>query len=498
MRSRDKGESGILLALSSLAGPYGIGSLGECAYRFVDFLAECRQHYWQLLPLGPVDEYHSPYRSASCFAGEILYIDLDFLVKDGLLATLELPIRESYCRTDYDAAKKIKLPMLEMAVERFDESEWAYRRFVNKNHWLEDYALFAAIAETYGTLRQFPEELKYRDPSAIEAFRATHREQIRFYKVTQFLFYRQFFALKRYAASSGVQLIGDIPFYVALDSADVWQNPECFRLDRQLLPLRVAGMPPDRFSETGQLWGNPIYDWEYQRKMKYRWWQDRLRHCATLYDAVRIDHFRAFASYYSVQYGAPDARLGSWENGPGYSFWQTAGRALGHTAVIAEDLGGEEAAVTELLKQTGFPNMKVLQFAFGTGWQNAFLPPNFDENCVCYTGTHDNNTVMGWYEKAPLRERVFFDRMAPLKGESAALRMIAMAMRSRARWVIIPLQDWLEADATARMNRPGTRHENWEWRVPPGVLNEDLRATVCAVTKNRNGAWEDYYAEKYS
>ncbi|MCQ2450285.1 MAG: 4-alpha-glucanotransferase, partial [Clostridia bacterium] len=485
--------------LSSLAGPYGIGSLGRCAYRFVDFLSESHQRYWQLLPLVPVDEYHSPYRSASCFAGGILYIDLEVLTKEGLLATLELPPQGQCSSTDYEAAAKIKMPLLKLAVERFDENERRYRRFLAKNrHWLEDYALFESISAEYGGLADFPEELKFRQPKALEAFALTHREEIRFHKVTQFLFYEQFFALKRYAAAEGVELIGDIPFYVAPHGADVWCTPDAFRLDRDLTPLCVAGMPPDRFSESGQLWGNPIYDWDYQRKTRYEWWQTRLRHCASMYDAVRIDHFRAFANFYSVRYGAEDARLGAWENGPGYAFWQIVRRSLGNTVIIAEDLGGEEAAVKELLAQTGFPNMKVLQFAFETDWQNEFLPVNYTENCVCYTGTHDNDTIMGWYENAPLRQRKFFERLAPLSGESAALRMIAMAMRSRAHWVIIPLQDWLEADGTARMNRPGTREENWEWRVPAGALNDDLCETVRTITRDRNTDFGEHYAERYS
>lgn len=490
MRSKDKGECGVLLHISSLPSEYGIGTLGDEAYRFADLLSAAGQRYWQLLPLVPVGEGNSPYKSSSCFAGEILLIDLERLVRDGLLLPEELPEKTVSGRVDYDAVRGYKLPLLRLAASRFDTSSRDYRGFLHKNRdWLENFALFSAIAEEHGdTLSRFPEELRYRLPAALEAFALTHREQLDFHRITQYLFYRQYFELKKYAAKKGVLLIGDIPFYVALDSADVWQNPDCFRLGRDLTPVRVAGVPPDRFSENGQLWGNPVYDWEFQRKTHYAWWKQRLHFCSRLYDVLRIDHFRAFASYYSIPFGAPDARSGVWERGPGMTFWRSVESACGDLMIIAEDLGGEEPDVEALVAATGFPNMKVLQFGFDGDLQNRFLPRNYARNCVCYTGTHDNETALGWFESAPQREQVFFSRTAPEREEPPAVRMIAMAMRSRAALVIVPMQDWLGLDSSARMNTPGTASGNWEWQMKSGADYEALRTLMRRISRGREYA----------
>lgn len=480
MRLRDNGESGALLHISSLPGKYGIGTLGEPAYRFAELLGSAGQKYWQLLPLVPLGEGNSPYKSPSAYAGEILYIDPDLLVRDGLLLPEELPERVPAGRVDYKRIRPIMLNVLRTAVARFKEQCRPFREFCRVNReWLEGYAVFAAICEEYGdTLGSIPEELRFHIPQAIEAFCLAHHRQISFYKITQYLFYKQYFELRGFARRQGVELIGDIPFYVAPDSAEVWQYPDCFRLGRDLTPVCVAGVPPDRFSGSGQLWGNPIYAWDYLKKNSYAFWRKRLSFCSGLYSALRIDHFRAFSAYYSIPFGAVDARSGAWEPGPGIDFWSAVENECGDMKIIAEDLGGEEPEVERLLRQTGFPGMRILQFGFSGDLQNRFYPKNYPKGCVCYTGTHDNETATGWYENAARREQVFFSKTAPLNGEAPALRMIALAMRSRAALVIIPMQDWLCLDNSARMNSPGTLGGNWEWQMTEDIDFDELRGKM--------------------
>lgn len=485
MRSRDKGESGVLLHISSLPGKYGIGTLGEQAYSFAELLGSTGQHYWQLLPLVPLGEGNSPYKSASCFAGEIMYIDPELLMMDGLLLPEELPERIESEIVDYKSVRESTNIWLHIAVSRFKKHSRSFKEFCKKNReWLESYALFSTIQEEYGkNLSDFPEELRFRIPQAMEAFSAAHSRQLDFFRITQYFFYKQYFRLRSIALQNGVKIIGDIPFYLDLNSAEVWQYPDCFRLGRDLTPVRVAGVPPDRFSKKGQLWGNPIYDWDYLRKTSYVFWKKRIRFCSELYDALRIDHFRAFASYYSIPFGADDACIGVWEAGPGIGFWRSLGGECGNLHIIAEDLGGEEPEVELLLQQTGFPNMKVLQFGFSGDMQNRFFPKNYEKNCVCYTGTHDNETALGWYENATHRERVFFSKTAPLNRENPALRMISLAMRSNAHLVIIPLQDWLCLDNSARMNIPGTAHGNWKWKLNEATDFDALKKVMNRLSR---------------
>lgn len=492
MRSKDKGECGVLLHISSLPSKYGIGTLGLEAYKFIDFLCEAGQGYWQILPIVPIGEGNSPYKSSSCFAGEILFIDLEFLVRDGLLKADELPEESFSERVDYKKLKNEKIPLLKKAAERFDKDNKDYKAFLEENSlWLQNYALFSCIADEYGELlSRFPEELRYRLPHALEGFRLSHRNEMDFYCITQYLFYKQYFELKKYAVKMGIQLIGDIPFYISLESADVWESPDAFKLGRDLTPMKVAGVPPDRFSETGQLWGNPVYDWDYHKKTNYSWWKKRLKFCSKLYDVLRIDHFRAFASYYSIPYGAPDARNGVWEHGPGISFWKSVEHSCGNLMIIAEDLGGEEPDVEQLVEKCGFPNMKVVQFCFDGDIKNRFLPKNYNRNCVCYTGTHDNETALGWYHEAPLKQKVYFDGITPKKEGVPALRMIDFAMRSRAALVVIPMQDWLCLDNKARMNTPGTKGNNWEWKMAQDTdykaLTERMRRICMSREKGLN------------
>lgn len=486
---KPKNESGILLHISSLPSKYGIGSLGEQALRFIDFLRKSGQRYWQLLPLVPIGEGNSPYKSPSCFAGEILYIDIDFLVRDGYLEPADIPDDFETSKTDYKLAAAIKLPLIKKAAENFNTKSPAFMKFARENEWwLTDFAVFmAATSGGNKPLLSLEDGLKYRLPAPLEAFRMKHRDEIKFYKISQFFFYSQYFELKKYAAKCGVRLIGDIPFYVSPDSADVWKSPDNFKLGRDLTPVQVAGVPPDIFSSSGQLWGNPIYDWDFQRKTGYSWWKKRLSHCARLYDVIRIDHFRAFASYYTVPFGAADAKSGTWEKGVGLHFWETLSEECGGLKIIAEDLGGEEPEVQKLIADTGFPNMKVLQFAFSGDSTNPFLPKNYDRSCVCYTGTHDNDTVLGWYASATNKERLTANRLLPhIENAPISIRMISAAMRSKAELVIIPMQDWLSLDSEARMNTPGTRTGNWEWRIPPDYYNDKFAETIRSLSRGRN------------
>lgn len=482
-------SSGILLAISSLPSKYGIGSLGEEAYKFIDFLKNSNQTIWQMLPLVPIGKGNSPYSSQSAFAGEILLIDIDLLIKDGLLDESDIPQREFPQNVNYSLVKSFKLPLLKKAAKNFDTASKEFKTFRDSNHWLSDYCLFMAFKSHFGNIPfyKWDDAVKYRQPAALEEFKETHSEQIEFYEITQFLFYKQYFNLKEYAKTQGIKLVGDIPFYVSLDSADVWANPECFKLGRDMTPMLVAGVPPDIFSSTGQLWGNPVYDWEYHKKTDYSWWKKRLCHNAKLYDIIRIDHFRAFADYYTIPYGSPDAKSGKWERGVGMHFWNKMKPFLEDTLIIAEDLGGETPEVRELIERSGFPDMKVLQFAFDSDLKDPFLPKNMHCNCVCYTGTHDNDTTLGWFQKITPDEENLFRRLVPTdKSRSPVLSLIAFGMKSRAETVIIPLQDYLELPSTARMNTPGNPKGNWEWRFSSSQLTEDLSQTIRRLTKRRN------------
>ncbi len=482
-------KSGILLALSSLPSPYGIGTLGKEAYQFIDFLKESRQSYWQLLPLCPVGKGNSPYSSYSSFAGEILYIDLDLLIEDGYLSCDDIKQTDFPKNTDYEKVREFKLPLLKKAAKYFDKNDKAFEKFKQKNgYWLSDFALFMAISDKENT-RNFclwPEELKLRQKYVLTDFKINNAKEIEFYEITQFFFYSQLESLKKYAFKKGVELIGDIPFYVSFESCDVWSNPQCFKLGHDMTPVLVAGVPPDIFSATGQLWGNPIYDWEYHKKTGYNWWKNRLLHNALLYDVIRIDHFRAFNDYYTVPYGAENAKIGKWENGVGMHFWERVKPLLKNTQIIAEDLGGESEDVKQLIRDTGFPNMSVLQFAFDSDTKDPFLPKNMSKNTVCYTGTHDNDTTLGWYKKLSNSERIMYEKFVPKISDCVSHNLISFGMKSKAQTVIIPLQDYLCLDSADRLNIPGKPDGNWEWRFTPDSLDSTLAKTVAFLSKNRN------------
>lgn len=485
-----KKESGILLPLSAVPSDYGIGSLGEQAYRFADFLKQSRQSYWQMLPLCPVGKGNSPYSALSTFAGEILYIDLDILVANNLLDVSDIQKKSFPKNVDYKSVRKFKLPLLKKAADNFNTKDKNFIRFKNENsYWLKDYCLFMAMRDNNSGLPflKWDDMLKYRIPAAVRDFENCYGDEIAFYEITQYFFYSQFYNLKNYCQQNGIKLIGDIPFYVSLNSADVWSNPDCFRLGRDMTPVLVAGVPPDIFSSDGQLWGNPIYDWEFQKKTDFLWWKNRLMHYAKMYDVIRIDHFRAFADYYAIPYGSKNAKTGTWEKGVGMMFWNTVKPYIMNAEIIAEDLGGETPEVENLVKMSGFPNMKVLQFAFSGDLKNPFLPKNYNRNCICYTGTHDNDTTLGWYEKAGKKEKMMFDRLVSEEEyNSPVLSLIAYGMKSKARNVIIPLQDYLQLPSSARINTPGVADGNWEWRFEPDDLTDDLANTVLDLSRGRN------------
>lgn len=485
-----KKYSGVLCAISSLPSEFGIGSFGVEAYRFVDFLSTAKQRFWQILPLNPLGEGNSPYKSYSTYAGEILYIDINFLLRDGLLCADDIKAHTFSQRVDYDAVREFKLPLLYKAVQNFDTNNKNYRFFLKDNaFWLDDYALFVTALYTFKTqkLTDLPNDIKYRVPEKLEEFKNSHKNLIDFYKVTQYFFFCQYYELKRYANSKGVKIIGDIPFYVSPDSADVWVDPDDFKVGRDFTPTMVAGVPPDIFSKNGQLWGNPIYSWQNMRRNDYRWWQSRLCFCRDMYDVLRIDHFRAFANFYQIPYGSRSAITGAWVSGEGEAFWNKMQETVGDINIIAEDLGGEDdPQVIKLLSHTDFPNMKILQFGFTGDMQNIYLPQNYPYNCVCYTGTHDNNTALGWYNSVDIKELVMFNALIRNNTNNVPHDMIRAVSKSNSMLCIIPMQDLLCLDAHARMNTPGTKDGNWTWRMSKKDINQDNAKLLKKLTKERN------------
>ncbi len=482
--------AGILLALSSLPSSHGIGTLGAAAYDFIDFLAAAGQSHWQILPPGPTGYGDSPYQSFSAFAGNPYYIDLDLLAEAGLLTAEEIaalpPGRDG--RTDYAELFSTRFAVLEKAFRRQDVSSPAYRAFCLTNaFWLDDYALYMAIKEAHGQkgLAEWPEALRRRDGAALRRAAAEYAPRPELLRCLQFFFYRQWDELHQYARARGVNLIGDIPIYVADDSADLWANPGLFQLDTTGRPAAVAGVPPDAFSATGQLWGNPLYDWPAHKAGHYAWWLSRLRHAARLFDVTRIDHFRGFQDYYAIPAGDETAENGVWRKGPGKDFIRALHRALPQMRIIAEDLGYLTPEVRELLQYSGYPGMKVLQFAFDSREESDYLPHNYPKNTVVYTGTHDNTTSEAWAKDAAPEDVAFARRYLGLTArQSMAEGMIRAAFMSVADTVIVPLQDWLRLGAAARFNTPATLGgANWRWRLKPGQLTGECAEAILGMTR---------------
>lgn len=489
-----KRSAGILLSVSSLPSRYGIGSFSKSAYEFIDFLKESGQTYWQILPLGPTGYGDSPYQSFSAFAGNPYFIDIDEFVKTGLLTKKECALSE--CGTedsvDYEALYAARFPLLKKAYQNSCiHDDEAFAEFCRQSEWLEDYALFMAVKDYFKGLswNEWDEDIRLRKRSAIEKYKEKLSDEIGFHKFLQYYFFMQWNRLKSYAQKQGIKIIGDIPIYASFDSADVWASPELFQLDGENLPLAVAGCPPDGFAAEGQLWGNPLYRWDYHKKTGFAWWIKRMAHCFCLYDVVRIDHFRGFDEYYSIPYGDETAVNGHWEKGPGMDLFSAIEKALGKKDVIAEDLGFVTDTVKQLVRDSGFPNMKVLEFAFDsrdTGSRGDYLPHNYDENCVAYTGTHDNQTITSWFDTITEEERTMareylWDNYTP--DDKLYLPFIAVIMRSMANGCIVPMQDWLGLDDESRMNKPSTLGNNWKWRVKQSQLDDELKNTIFRMTK---------------
>ena len=470
------------MPISSLPSPYGIGTLGAEARKFADFLAAAGQSCWQVLPLGPTSYGDSPYQSFSSFAGNPYFIDLDLLADWGLLKPEEyqgLDWGGAPERVDYALLYQNRFDVLRLAVSRLSRGgKLELRGTIWPDGWLEDYALFMALKNKFGgaSWLEWPEDIRLRRPEAMAAARKELSGEVAFWEYVQRLFFAQWWGLKEYANEKGVSIIGDLPIYVALDSADVWANPGQFQLDGDGLPTEVAGCPPDAFTADGQLWGNPLFDWEKMKEEGYAWWLRRIAFQFQLYDTLRIDHFRGFDAYYAIPYGDKTARNGRWRPGPGIEFFKTVNQALGKKDIIAEDLGFLTPSVKKLLRATGYPGMKVLEFAFGDrDGGSGYLPHRYPARCVVYAGTHDNDTIQGWMKHASRKERAFAkDYLRLSRREGYHWGMMRSAWASPAELAVMQFQDVLGLGSEARMNTPSTLGDNWQWRALPGSFDQEL------------------------
>ncbi len=491
-------KSGILLHISSLPSRYGIGRMGKAAYDFVDFLQESETAYWQILPLSPTSYGDSPYQSFSVYAGNPYFIDFEKLEEQGLLAHEDyasmLWQREANT-IDYEMLYRSNITVLRRAFVKFKTtSQRGFRSFKNHNkHWLPEYALFMALKSAHdgAPWYEWEEPLAMRQPEALEQAKKDYAEEIELYYFIQFLFSQQWTALKKYANQHHVEIIGDMPIYVSYDSAEVWASPELFDLDENKKPVEVAGCPPDPFATEGQLWGNPLYNWDYHEKTNYAWWTSRLQHTANLYDVVRIDHFRGFESYYAVPYGSENAIHGRWRKGPNKKLFQTVGKSLGNLNIIAEDLGFITPAVRTMLKALHYPGMKVLQFGFDSTPENEHLPHNFQtSHCVVYTGTHDNETLNGWLESSAKSTVKYAKKYLRVSRKSNIPdAMIACAWQSIAELAVAQMQDFLHEDKSARMNTPSTLGGNWQYRTSEEDFSPELAKQIRKLNRTYGRAF---------
>ncbi|MCX6282164.1 MAG: 4-alpha-glucanotransferase [Bacteroidetes bacterium] len=484
--------SGILLHPTSLPGKYGIGTLGKAAFNFIDFLSKAKQQYWQILPLGPTGFGDSPYQCYSAHAGNPDLIDPDLLVSQHLLANDDLNSMPHFEEgsVDYDKVQKARLPLLIKAFHSFNEhaadlEKLAYRNFL-KSHapWLNDYALFRAVKEDSGNKPWYnwDKDLKTREPGALKEAENRLSSKIDFHKFLQFLFFKQWTSVKDYAKKHKIRIIGDIPLYISLDSSDAWANPGEFEFDGELKPIRVGGVPPDYFSETGQLWGNPLFRWDIMKHNNYKWWMDRIRTNLTLYDVIRIDHFRGFAAYWAVPYAEETAIKGEWIPGPGKDFFSALKNEFGDLPIIAEDLGVMTPDVEDLRDSFGLPGMKILEFAFDSSEANEYIPYSYNKNCIVYTGTHDNDTVVGWFKKASEDDRKQVLDYIHCDDKDIHWSFVRLAWSSVANIAIVPMQDLLGLDSEARMNLPGTTGGNWNWRAREADFPAELATALAALT----------------
>lgn len=484
-------HAGILMHLTSLPSPCGVGTMGRAAYEFADFLHSAGQTYWQLLPVGPTSYGDSPYQAFSTYAGNPYLIDLDLLAQDGLLLEEEYrPLNwgENPESVDYEALYQNRFSVLRLAAGRGKQRDLtAYRRFEKRNRaWLKDYALFMAVKVHFDMApwTEWPDKgIRLHKKKSVQQYTALLEEDVFFWKYVQYLFFSQWEALKDYVNGLGIRLFGDMPIYVALDSADAWADPQVFDLDKDRLPVSVAGCPPDYFSRTGQLWGNPLYNWAALKESGYDWWMRRISHASRMFDVTRIDHFRAFHNYYAIPYGAENAVRGEWKKGPGMDFFKVLKRTLGDIPIIAEDLGSLTPGVHRLLERTGYPGMKILQFAFDSGEENPYLPHCYEKNSVVYTGTHDNDTTAGWFASASPEDAAFAARYCRLtKSEGYPWGLIRTAYASVSFLAVAPMQDVLGLPAQCRMNTPSTSQGNWQWRMSAGAATPALAQKLLRLT----------------
>lgn len=492
----DRRECGVLLPISSLPSKYGIGCFSKSAYEFVDGLKAAGQDCWQILPLGSTSYGDSPYQSFSTFAGNPYFISLEDLIEEGVLSEKECDAADfgtGPSSVDYAKIYKSRTTLLRKAYERSNiaENEEFLRFQQEEASWLKDYALFMAVKQRFDgkPWSEWAEDIRLRWQNALDYYREELYFEIEFQEYMQFKFLQQWMKLKNYANEQGIRIIGDIPIYVAMDSADTWASPWLFKLDEKNCPTQVAGCPPDGFSATGQLWGNPLYNWEVHRNTGFDWWIHRIEHCFRLYDVVRIDHFRGFDEYYAIPYGDKTAENGWWEKGPGIDLFRAISARLGQRDIIAEDLGYMTDSVKTLVEESGYPNMKVIEFAFDerdTGNASDYLPHNYPENCVVYTGTHDNETLLSWFRDiSPLERRQVREYLNDFHSSEQEIcqNLICLVMRSVAKLCVIPMQDYLYLDNSARMNQPSTLGKNWKWRLVPGQFTEALQKEMKALAK---------------
>ena len=482
---------GTILPIYALPTAYGVGTLGREAREFVDFLSESGQTWWQMLPVGPTSYGDSPYQSPSTFAGNPYFIDLDYLVEDGLLTREEVEAvdwGDDPSKVDYALLFQRREPLLRRAFERGrNGNRRLFEEFVVENEsWLADYALFMAVKRHFDLKPwiEWPDDgIRLREKDAVARYTSELADEIEFYEFEQYLFYTQWEQLKRYAHAKGIKVMGDLPIYVALDSADVWANPTMFQLDEKNVPIEVAGVPPDYFSADGQLWGNPLYDYDAMEKDGFAWWVNRIKGAANLYDSIRIDHFRGIESYWAVPYGDKTARNGRWVKGPGMKLVGTLEKAFPNVSFIAEDLGYTTPEVRQLLADSGMPGMKVLELGFDSRDVSDYLPHAYSPHCVCYTGTHDNQTLEGWKSEADAADVELATKYLGLnEGEGFSWGVIRGGMSSVAELFVAQMQDYLELGSKARTNLPGTLGGNWQWRLLPGQITPGLTKRIAAMT----------------
>lgn len=486
-------SSGIIMHIASLPGKYGIGTFGKEAYRFAEFLKKAGQRYWQILPLGPTSFGDSPYQSFSAFAGNPYFIDFDILKEKDLLKVEDyanIKFGNNDEEIDYALIFSEKMKILRKAFFNFKiEKDVKFESFKSENSfWLEDYSLYMSVKQKFQlkSWQEWDEDIKLRKPEAIEKYRKELSDEIEFWNFVQYEFFNEWNELKSYVNNLGVEIIGDIPIYVSEDSADVWSNPEAFLIDKKTLkPLKVAGCPPDIFSATGQLWGNPIYDWKYMDRTEYKWWISRVKESLKIYDWLRIDHFKGFESYYSIPYGEATAKNGKWVKGPGMKIFDAIKKSLGDVNIIAEDLGTLTEETIKLRDDNNFPGMKILTFAFDSDANNAFLPHNYERNFIAYTGTHDNDTVRGWIETTAPKDQVekAIKYLNLNEEEGYNWGLIRGIWSSVANVSIAQMQDFLNLGNEARTNMPSTLGGNWKWRAKNEVFTDELAKRIYNMTE---------------